>query len=442
MRYSYCSTNTIKRKSIFIFIFLALIILCIYIVLHLTKVFSLSSLSSPPFERQEVSDKKSNYWLFWPSNDTQDINSSDGQTLNLPISTNKTECGSDRFSPSTIQSVSYQSDGNRLNATVWLSSNLVNDILSHNEINSTNFNSTNSGLPLWHQLKFSMAVDVFSVFNQGIDYRVDLYENSINSTQSQWNEDAYEISADGSSKKLSSTSYEQFPFEGKDYLDFSIDLNSISNPQKYRLLFYITDFYVNNGKVCRMVDSTNWLLAPPPQFNIAVSSSSVFIRPGEHKDISVSISGDTEMQSNGTLNVDNPNKDEANIKFLSNKTVISSFENGSSILHIDIPNQDVDKSKLLVVPISANISFPTTIINKGGETFYNNKSISLTKNSSIVLTILPPLTLQEKLSNFADTLKPIGELWQIFAAIGGAIITAIFYFYRRNKKDKDNRKID
>lgn len=221
----------------------------------------------------------------------------------------------------------------------------------------------------------------------------------------------------------------------------------MSSPQKYRLLFCVTDFYVKDGKLCRMVDSTNWLLAPPPQFNIAVSPSSIFMRPGEHQDIPVTISGDTEMQSNGTLNVDNPNKVEANIKFLSNKTVISSFANGSSILHIDIPHQDIGKSKLLVIPIIANISFPTTIINKGGETFYNNKSISLIKNSSIVLTILPPLTLQEKLSNFADALKPIGELWQIFVPIGGAIITAIFYFNRRkgdsNKANKEgNRRID
>jgi hypothetical protein len=419
--------------------------LYIYFVLDMTKVFSLLSLSSPSFERQEISDKKSNYWLFWSSNDTQKIDSSDGQTLDLPISTNKTECGSDRFSPSTIQSVSYQSDGNRLNATVWLSSNFVNDILSHNEINSSNFNSNNSDLPLWHQLKFTMAVDIFSVFNQGVDYRVDLYENSINSTQSQWNEDVYEIAADGSSKKLSSTLYKEFPFEGKNYLDFSINLNSISNPQKYRLLFYITDFYVNNGKVCRMVDSTNWLLAPPPQFNIAVSPSSIFMRPGEHKDIPVTISGDTETQSNGTLNVDNHNNKDANMKFLSNKTVISSFANGSSILQIETPNSQLNKSKLLIIPIMANISFPTTIMNKGNQTFNNNKSMSLLKNSSIVLTMLPPLTLPEKLGKYAETLKPISDLWQIFIPIITAIITVMFYLYRkRDKKNKDkvNGKID
>lgn len=111
-----------------------------------------------------------------------------------------------------------------------------------------------------------------------------------------------------------------------------------------------------------------------------------------------------------------------------------------------MPNLEINKSKILVIPITSNISFPTTIINKGGQTFYNNKSINLIKNSSIVLTILPSLTWQEKLNIFAETLKPIGELWQIFIPIAGAIITAVFYFNRkkgdRKKKDKDNRKID
>jgi len=163
------SSDIIKRKIIFTSIFLGLLMVFSYFLLNMAKGFSLSSLS---FERQEISDKKSNYWLFWPSNKTLDINSSDGQPLQLPISNNINECGSDRISSSTIQSVSYQSDGNRLHDTIWLSSKLLNDILSKNDINSTNFNSSNPDLPLWHQLKFTMAVDLFSVFNQGVDYRV------------------------------------------------------------------------------------------------------------------------------------------------------------------------------------------------------------------------------------------------------------------------------
>jgi hypothetical protein len=114
----------------------------------------------------------------------------------------------------------------------------------------------------------------------------------------------------------------------------------------------------------------------------------------------------------GRLSVSNTDKKDADVNFLSNETVISSFANGSSVLHIGIPNSEVNKSKHLVIPIEANISFPTTIINKNGETFYNNKSISL-----LVLTVLPSFTLGEKLGQFAAMLKPIGKLWYIFTPI-------------------------
>lgn len=108
-----------------------------------------------------------------------------------------------------------------------------------------------------------------------------------------------------------------------------------------------------------MVDSTNWALSPPPEFNIIASPNSIFMRPGEDKDVTVTVSGNTELQSKGRLSVNNTDNKDADIRFLSNETVISSFANGSSILHISIPNSDVNKSKHLIIPIDANISFPT-----------------------------------------------------------------------------------
>jgi hypothetical protein len=218
-------------------------------------------------------------------------------------------------------------------------------------------------------------------------------------------------------------------------VDFSVDLNTISNPQKYRL-FYITDLYVKDGKLCRMVGSTNWALSPPPEFNIIASPNSIFMRPGEAKDVTVTINGNTELQAKGKLSIANDtDKKDADIRFLSNETVISSFANGSSILHISIPNSHVNKSKHLIIPIDANISFPTAIVKKNGETFYNNKSINLLRHSNLVLTVLPSFTTTEKLEQYAQTLKPIGDLWIILAPIGTAIITLAVYLYRKRTKE-------
>ena len=93
-----------------------------------------------------------------------------------------------------------------------------------------------------------------------------------------------------------------------------------------------------------------------------------------------------------------------------------------------------------------NITFPTTIINKDGETFNNNKSISLLEHSNVVLTILPPLTLPERLEEYAKVLRPIGDLWQIFAAIGTVVVSATIYLYKKrtsnNLKDKGKSNIN
>ncbi len=246
------------------------------------------------------------------------------------------------------------------------------------------------------------------------------------------------ISANGTSKLISNQTFYRFPYEGKKYVDFCVDLNTISNPQKYRILFYITDLYVKDGKLCRMVGSTNWALSPPPVFNIIASPNSNFMRPGEAKDVTVTINGNTELQAKGKLSIANDtDKRDADIRFLSNETVISSFANGSSILHISIPNSDVNKSKHLIIPIDANISFPTAIVNKNGETFYNNKSISVLRHSNLVLTVLPSFTTTEKLEQYAHTLKSIGDLWIILTPIGTAIITLAVYLYRKRiKEDK------
>ena len=417
-----------------------------FLLQNVPNVHALAS-SSPSFERQEISGMETNNWIFWASNNRQEeITSKDGDIISLPTANNKSQCTFTIPISPDIKSVSYMSNDNRLNATIWVSKTLLDNILLKNDIDNQNFNST-SFLPLWHKLKFTMAIDLFSIFNEGVDYRVDLYGEKINSTHSQWKKEVYEISSDGTSKLISNQTFDRFPYEGKKYVDFSIDLKSISNPQKYRILFYITDLYVKDGKLCRMVDSTNWALSPPPEFNIVPSPNSIFMRPGEDKDVTVTINGNTELQSKGRLSVNNTDKKDADVKFLSNETVISSSANGSSILHISIPSSDVNKSKHLIIPIDANVSFPAALVNKGGETFYNNKSISLLRHSNLVLTVLPSLTTTEKLDQYAQSLKPIGDLWYIFAPIATAIITLGFYLYRRRNKDnrdrdKENRKIN
>ena len=108
--------------------------------------------------------------------------------------------------------------------------------------------------------------------------------------QPKWRQDLYEISLDGTSKKKDTKIYHEFP-DGKEYLDFSIDLNNVSNPQNYNILSYIVDSYVKNGRYCRMVDLTDWILIPPPDFSIKISPTSLEMRPGDDENVLVFIKG-------------------------------------------------------------------------------------------------------------------------------------------------------
>lgn len=38
---------------------------------------------------------------------------------------------------------------------------------------------------------------------------------------------------------------------------------------------------MENGKFCRMVDSTDYYPVPPPHYNISTSKTSVFLKPGQ-----------------------------------------------------------------------------------------------------------------------------------------------------------------
>ena len=192
-----------------------------------------------------------------------------------------------------------------------------------------------------------MAIDIVSVLNRGIDYIVDL-SSPTESDKPVWTQNIYEISAFGNKKLLYTKSFDSFPYNGKNFVEFSIDLKSIGNPDKYKLLFYIVDLHPINGKYCRIVDTSNWTLIPAPEFNIVPTTSNIVIRPPAEKDIVVNINTNSDIESNATLGVNYTNNDrdekaveedekKVNINFISNKTTISPYTNNSAILDIVAP---------------------------------------------------------------------------------------------------------
>jgi hypothetical protein len=136
-----------RFKSYIFLYFLLLLVLSYQLIQNIANTFALSSSSS--FERQEVSNKQNNGWIFWHlDNKNETIVSKDDQLISIPTADNKSQCTFKMPISHAINSTTYISDGNKINAIIWLSSKLLNNILIKNDIDKGNFNSTSSFLPL------------------------------------------------------------------------------------------------------------------------------------------------------------------------------------------------------------------------------------------------------------------------------------------------------
>ena len=403
------------------------------------------AISSPSFERQEVDDDDDAHtdWFFWPAKEEEaTVETIGGEMLAIPQAKDNSSCEFGMDISPQIRSVSYSSDGKTLNVTLWLSSRLLENNLFNNEINSTNF-ELDEFLPLWKNVKFVVVMDIKSTFNEGIDYRIEFSGNQVNQTQFEWRQDLYEISLDGTTKKKSTEVYDEFPSQNQ-YLDFSIDLFDVSNPQNYNILSYIVDSYIKAGQYCRMVDSTNWIMIPPPDFSSSISPSSTELRPGADDNLQIFIKGNPGV-SEAVVRLDTSFADKryAILDFRPNSSTITPFGNNTSTLNIEIPDnltkEQIGESKNLFIPIGANISFPASITNREGDTFSNNNSIGLTETANLTVTVLPPLELTDHIQlgieNATKILRPAGELWAILIPIGGVVVSAIVYILKRRKGD-------
>jgi hypothetical protein len=306
------------------------------------------------------------------------------------------------------------------------------------------FEDERSDIPSWHETTFTMAIGIDSVHREGItDYRVMVARNPINhdrnnnnnnnnnnsiinstnnsnrnNTTSLWTKKVLEVSAYDKERVLEEeNNYTGFyDTEGDPYILFSFDLGKVNYPQQYKAVFYITDLFIKNHRLCRLLDTTNWVIIPPPDFTITTNPSSLLLRPGEEKNVELIIKGNTRLESSAFFSVDsnydNKYNKFADLQFIPNTISIPAGGGagavGTSILDVKVLGNT--KAATYTFPIIANISFPTSITNRGGETFNNTKSVSLLQTSNLTLTVLSSYTPEEHLNNFVNAwITPIME---------------------------------
>jgi hypothetical protein len=292
--------------------------------------------------------------------------------------------------------------------------------------------------PSYHETTFTMAIDVDSVHDEGTDYRIIYSRVPNDSWTGNWSRQLQEISAHESIKVLEEHRiYPNFNDREEPYIPFSFNLDKVNSPQQYKVVFYITDYFVIGHRFCRLVDTTNWVIVPPPNFVMSASPSSVVMRPGEENNILVEIKGIANLQSEATLSIDNSRKDLLTT-LIPNRTSIPSSSSGTSNLHIKVfDNTTVGTPTPVILPLRAIITFPTAITNRGGDTFSNNRSINLPESSNFTLTIMPHYTPAEQLNNFVNTwITPASGIWTFLAGIGAVVAPLFVHFYRKKQKPR------
>jgi hypothetical protein len=304
------------------------------------------------------------------------------------------------------------------------------------------FEDSEFDIPSWREITFTMAIDIDSVLDAGTDYRVIYSRVPSNIWTGYWTKQVREISAYDKIRVVEENkNYTDFynKQDGSSYILFSFDLSKINSPERYKAAFYVTDYLVKDHQFCTLIDTTNWVIIPPPEFTISASPSSVVLRPGEEQNIQLQVKGNTDLQSEAVLTADDNNDPSNDIKvnfFPSNKTSIP--PSGSGTYSLNIRTNETAEPRSYTFPIIANISFPTAITNRGGETFNNNKSVSIIESSNLTLTVLPPYTTPELLSNFTEAwITPISGIWTFIAGVGTVVAPLLLYLYRKRKKKKE-----
>ena len=361
---------------------------------------------SPSFARQQVNDE------------IHDVKQFAGMGNNTSQKTN--DYNKNPLSESVdIQRISYSSDGNFLNATLWIGGNVVKE------------NPLSYGA---NMAAYGMVIDADNnekTGKAGFDYQVEIQWS--NST---WRRTFLEWGSDNSYRILNvDLNYSSFFRSNQSYVLLSLDLNAIVSPQNYKLMFYSTALY---GKSNFIYDLSSLIDIPPPQYNILTIPNPVVLRQGEQRIVGVqlkSTTGTIPQVTNFTVKEHQSNLD---VSFNPDKANVSSF--GVEPAPFMIAAQKEAQIGQYTIPLLANIStgssfplnvffghFNATISTKGSKAIPTNLTVS----------VVEPLSMQEQVKDFWSTYGPLITL--MGAGFAGSVSTYVFDRLRKRKERNDLR---
>ena len=273
---------------------------------------------------------------------------------------------------SDLLSVNYFSNGDTLNAVLWFKY-LFNKSVLINDSSGINY-----GIFIDADANKETGVG-------GIDYQVE-----ISGQNGKWTRTLSQWSSIGTNRILSKENYTDTNFfvNNGSYILLSADLSSMGSPDKYRMIFYAEQI---SGSVW-LVDATNWVHIPQPEFDISASPNSLDISQGDNKTIIIQIKSTTGFTPTVKLYSENLKTSNMKLNFYPNEITVPSYGINSSRAYLYVPPDS--ELSTHVVNILANATFSS-------EPFFlplSNSFNSLTKENFKV----PPIEKSEIITKQTD----------------------------------------
>jgi len=356
---------------------------------------------SPSFVRQEVRDDSQDWWDHEKEQFSNVENFSD------------------------ISAVSYTSNGQFLNATIFTSDAFLKE-------------------PSKFMPAYGMLINADSNLDSGYLGHDYLLRISWNNETKTWDYKLAEWSAAQVERIVhQKPNYTDFFDEGggNRYVRLSLNLADINFPQQYIVVVFVDYALDVNNPRKGISDYSNWVHIPPLNFAVSTSPSTITLRPGEEKTIEVQINSTTPTATSfvtpHVLFATNKIDAIENAFFVPNGLDLPRFGIGTSQLHIKASDNVQPSHHTL--QILGNVSFPVQYT-RGTDQKSELSTVkfeSMTVNTNSAVTILNPLTDEEKFSNFWNV---YGGAINLVAGGLAAGISALVIEKLRNLKKKRNAR--
>ena len=313
-----------------------------------------------------------------------------------------------------IERISYSSDRNFLNATLWIGGGGVKE---------------NPSLYGAKMLAYGILIDADN--NQktgkaGFDYQIEIQWS--NGT---WHRTLLEWASDNNYRILSvDQNYSDFFRNEQNYVLFSLDLNKIVSPPDYKLMFYSTLMY---GKSNFLYDLSSLIDVPPPQYTLLALPHPVVLRQGEQKIIGVQLKSNTGFIPEIINFIPEQHQSNIDVDFNPDKLNVSSFGVEPAPFRIAVSeNAQIGQYTIpLVSNISTGSAFPLSVFfGQFNATISTQGSKAVPTN--LTISVIEPLSIQEQVKDFWIT---YGSLISVVAAgFAGAIATYVLDRLRKRRE--------